>query len=463
MAYDLFGDARTVLRLGWNKYVRDIGGNLARRYAYGFLAGDGRDWWDCHMTADGSGCSGLDPYGSNHDGIAQNWEIGTRESSTFGSVSAPSRLHDITAREHNRSWTAGVQREIVPGLSLSGEYRRRTFHDTWWDDNPNWTFAHFGADPTGNPRPELAGIRHFQIARPYPMVGHFTAFSVEPSVRTNTSGFTDRTRGPGYSNVYRGFELSLQGRLPGGGVLFGGWSMEDTGRTSIYGYDTNSGAGSRYGGEVDNCQDIIDRGDEPTRLRFCDAGAYPRPFRNEFKLSGTQPLSLPGVGDLQLGASLQAYSGGLGDWGGLQEGLYVSRTSTSHRYGTYSEELYGQPGHCVTPCALGRNIVPDGIATVERSTDAAWYPMIPVNSVKFLPYWTQLDVNVRKVFNAGSLRYDVRLEFFNALNNGVDLDHGTSRDARGSTGADYQALGAWERAGRLLEGRVVRFAITAAF
>jgi len=275
-------------------------------------------------------------------------------------------------------------------------------------------------------------------------------------------GFTDRTRGPGYSNVYRGFELSLQGRLPGGGVLFGGWSMEDTGRTSIYGYDTNSGAGSRYGGEVDNCQDIIDRGDEPTRLRFCDQGVYPRPFRNEFKLSGTQPFSLPGVGDLQIGASLQAYPGGLGDWGGLQEGLYVSRTSDNHQYGTYSEELYGQPGHCVVPCALGRNIVPDGIATVERSTDAAWYPMIPVNSVKFLPFWTQLDVNIQKVFTGGSRRDDGRLEFFNVLNNGVDLDH-SSRDARGSTGADYQALSAWERANRILEGRVVRFGINAAF
>ena len=347
VAYDVFGDARTALKFGFNKYVRDVGGNLSRRYAYGFSGTDGRDWWDCHMTPAGDACSGMNPYGSNLDGVVQNWEIGQRESDTFGSISDPTRTPDITAREYNRIWTVGVQQEVFPGLSLSGEYRRRTFHDTWWDDNPNWEFSHFGADAMGNPLPELAGIRHFQIARPYPLVGHFTAFSIEPSVRTDTVGFTDRTRGPGYSNVYRGFELSIQGRLPGGGALFGGWSMEDTGRTSIYGYDSNSGAGSRYGGEVNNCQDLIDRGDEPTQLRFCDAGAYPRPFRNEFKLAGTLPFSLPGVGDLQLGASLQAYPGGLGDWGGLQEGLYVSRTSANHRSATYSEELYGQPGHCV--------------------------------------------------------------------------------------------------------------------
>ena len=28
VAYDLFGDARTALKFGWNKYVRDVGGNL---------------------------------------------------------------------------------------------------------------------------------------------------------------------------------------------------------------------------------------------------------------------------------------------------------------------------------------------------------------------------------------------------------------------------------------------------
>ncbi len=463
VAYDVFGDARTALKFGWNRYVRDIGGTLAARYAYGFSSTDGRDWWDCHMNAAGDACTGMNPYGSNLDGVVQNWEIGQRESDTFGSITSPGRTPDITAREYNRIWTAGIQQEVFPGISLSGEYRQRSFHNTWWDDNPNWEFSHFGADAMGNPLPEFAGIRHFQVARPYPMVGHFTAFSIEPGVRTNNEGFTDRTRGPGFTNVYRGFELSIQGRLPGGGTLFGGWSMEDTGRTSIYGYDTNSGAGSRYGGEVNNCSDIIERGDEPHQLRFCDASKYPRPFRNEFKLSGTQPFSMPLIGDMQMGFSLQAYPGGLGDWGGLQEGLSISRTSSNHKYNSYSQELYGQPGHCVAPCVLGARIVPDNITTVERSTSSAWYPMVPLSSVKFEPYWTQLDVNIQKVFNIGSWRYDTRFSFYNVLNNGVVLDQGGSRNASGSTGADYQALSAWERGNRMLEGRVIQFAVTMRF
>ena len=265
---------------------------------------------------------------------------------------------------------------------------------------------------------------------------------------------------PGYTNVYRGFELSVQARMPNGGTVFGGWSLEDTGRNTIYNYD--KGAGSRYGGEVNNCSDILARGDNPNELRFCDAGSYPRQLRNEFKLNGNYPFSLPGLGQMQVGASLQAYPGGAGDWGGLQEGLYVHRTQGGET-GTYSQTLYGQPGHCVTPCELGARIVPEEASTVSTSTSAYWIPMIPLNSVKFVPYWTQLDVNIQKVFNVGNWRYDARFEFFNLLNNNVEIWHTGSRNARGSTGAGYQTLSQWERADKILEGRVIRFAITARF
>ena len=467
VAYDVFGDARTALKFGWNKYVRDVGGNLARRYSYGASVYETRDWYDCEMNAAGDACSGLNRYGSNFDGVAQNWEIGAIQSATFGSITDPTFTPDLNnfAREYNRIWTVGLQQEVFPGISLSGEYRQRSYANTWETDNPNWTFADFGADANGNPLPQYAGINHFQVARPYPMVGSFTAFSIDNAVRTNTIGRTDRSRGPGFTNVYRGFELSIQGRLPGGGTLFGGWSVEDTGRTTIYGYDTNGGAGSRYGGEVNGCSDILERGDDPTQLRFCDAGAYPRPYRHEFKLSGTQPFSMPGVGDLQAGFSLQAYPGGLGDWGGLQEGLYVHRTSSNDLYRTYTPEMYDPmgTGTCIAPCMLGQNIIPDGITNIERSTGGAWYPMVPLSSVKFLPYWTQLDVNVQKVFNIGSWRYDARFSFYNVLNNGVVLEHTGSRNARGSTGATYQALSSWERGNRMLEGRVIQFAVTARF
>ena len=479
MAYDVFGDARTALKFSYNKYVRDVGTGLPSRYQYGGARTDRRVWNDCVLdpvsaAAGDAVCAapGSDyalMYGaSQNDNLAQNWEIGPQRSAAFGSFGIPSanpNLDDF-AREYNHIWTAGVQQEIFPGLSLSAEYRRRYFRNTFSRDNRDVSFGDFGALADGSPDPAYAGTgRYLEVARPYPMTGSFTLFNLDPALRGVDDNVWEQTMVDGYSNIYHGFELSAQGRLAGGGTLFGGWSMEDTGRTTIYGFDSTAGGGS-YGGETSLCSDVLARGDNPNELRFCNQKDYPRPFRHEFKLSGTQPFSLPGLGDLQFGASLQAYPGG-GNirWGAFQEGLNVRRYAAdddpNELLGTYSERLFGQPGHCVAPCALGERFVPGDVPTVSTSDSGYWVPMVPLASVKFLPYWTQLDMNFLKVFNVGSWRYEARWEFFNMLNNGVELENTFNHS--GSTGAGYQSLSGWERAVRLLPGRVIRFAVTARF
>jgi len=459
VAYDLFGDARTALKFGWNKYVRTLGGNLPSRYSTATRATDTRDWFDCALNAAGDACSGADPYGGNYDDIAQNWEIGPGVD-IFG-IKSPNTPDPNLARETNSIWTIGIQQEVVRGLSLNAEFRRRSYDNVFATDNLPWTMSSFGALPDGSPDPAMAGTgRYFDVARPYPLVGSYTLFNIDPTVRTQSDRW-DRTIDTDYENIYYGFELSVQARMNNGGTLFGGWTVEDTGRNTIYNY--NKGAGSRYGGQVNDCADIVARGDNPNELRFCDQGAYPRPFRHEFKLSGTYPFTLPGLGDMQVAGSFQAYPGGAGDWGGMQEGFYVHRTSTNPLLGTYSDTFYGQPGHCVAPCVLGGRLVPDVASTVGIGTTNFWVPQVPLNSVKFVPYWTQLDVNIQKVFSIGTWRYDARLEVFNALNKGIEIWGTGSRNARGSTGAGYQSLSQWERADKLLEGRVVRLAVTARF
>ena len=124
--------------------------------------------------------------------------------------------------------------------------------------------------------------------------------------------------------------------------------------------------------------------------------------------------------------------------------------------------MYGQ-GNCVAPCVLGGRLVPPEASTVSNSSTNFWVPMIPLASVKFEEYWSQLDVNLQKVFNVGDWRYDARFEVFNALNNGISIWQTASRNARGSTGAGFQSLSQWERAATLMHGRVVRLAVTARF
>ena len=477
VAYDLFGDARTALKASWNRYVRPTGGNYPGRYGIAAEFRDERDWFDIALDpATGglpAGCTVSspaacpDPYGSNMDDIAQNWEIGASSSESFG-FRSPNTPDPDLQREYNDIWTIGMQQEIVTGFSVSAEYRQRKFYDSWSPDNLAWNFVDFGAlpdgtaDPNAMCRPGYSGGCWFEMLRPYPFAGSVTVFNIDPSLR-DVDNYVDRTRGPGYSNVYNGFELSAQARLANGGTIFGGWSVEDNGRVTIYDYDEGSGAGSRYGGEVNDCQDILDQGDDPNRLRFCDRGAYPRPYRHEFKLSGTFPFSAGPLGDWQVAGSFQAYPGGNQDWSGLQEGFFIHRTSSNELISTYSDQFYGQAGHCVDPCSLGANIVPAGAQTVNISTSEGWFPLIPLNTVKFEPYWTQVDVNLQKLFNIGNWQYDARIEFFNAFNYGIEVWHSGSRNGRGSTGAGYQSLSNWERAEKLLEGRVIRFAVTARF
>ena len=58
-----------------------------------------------------------------------------------------------------------------------------------------------------------------------------------------------------------------------------------------------------------------------------------------------------------------------------------------------------------------------------------------------LPVAPLQTVRLQRVFHVGSWRYDARLEFLNALNNGVEIWHGRSRNANGSTGSPH--LGPW--------------------
>ena len=60
VAYDLFGDGRTALKFGANKYMRPMAGSFVKRYnpARG-LATDTRDWFDVDLVPGTSTRSGI--------------------------------------------------------------------------------------------------------------------------------------------------------------------------------------------------------------------------------------------------------------------------------------------------------------------------------------------------------------------------------------------------------------------
>ena len=97
--YDLFGDARTALKVSANKYTRPVIEEMTRRYSPVFSASDRRDWFDVDLIPGTSTPSGI-VKATDGDDIAQDSEIGVSNLADFGLPSART-LDDNFEREYN--------------------------------------------------------------------------------------------------------------------------------------------------------------------------------------------------------------------------------------------------------------------------------------------------------------------------------------------------------------------------
>ena len=300
-------------------------------------------------------------------------------------------------------------------------------------DNLAWTFANYTP---------------ISVARPAPYTGSFQIYNIDPALRA-TINRVDRTAVPGSMSLgYTGFELAVTARVPGGVSLFGGWTFDKS--------------------TFDRCQDERDRGDDPNRLRFCDQSSYPLPYRHEMKFSASFPFSLPKVGSFNTGFVVLGIPGA-----GLGEAFRYSRSTAANNQTVYGAPFYTATT-CVAPCVLGSRFVdPNVVQTLGTSPTQFDATILPDSSVKFFPRLTQVDANIAKVFKIGRMRYDVRLEAFNLMNNAADRLHfgvvpanngGNAVTASGlGTTAGAQILTLYERASAVLDARVIRVAVTARF
>ncbi|SVB25384.1 uncharacterized protein METZ01_LOCUS178238, partial [marine metagenome] len=439
LAYDAFGNGKTALKFGFNRYQNAFGDSWADRYQPSLNDQEGRSWNDITRGADGAlpaGCDRLapltgcpDPYGTNGDNIAQDWEIGLLGRAGFG-VRETDRPSLDLSRGYQDLLTVGIQQEVRPGLSVTAEYRRRWFKNPENRDNVLRSFSDFG-DP-------------IQMVAPLPYVGNIPIYNIDPAVRTLYDEVDQNFGGGGgFKNQYQGFELSFQGRLTGGGTVFGGWSMDTPGTSWFSG-----------GGLVNACPLVRESGDNPNSLRFCNAFDYPTPYRHEFKVSGNYPLPWY---DLQLAGTIIANAGG---WAGyaLSETRSVTRTSNTYLSPWWNATNCTAANNCV----VGAGIIATangGTAppTVGTSTYSTSVTMLPGNSVKFPPYWIQMDTSIGKVFDLGGrVRWEVRVEGFNLTNAGFERSHRSSR----GTVVGRQS-GIFEYASTINNGRIMRLSTTA--
>ncbi len=394
VAYDLRGDGRTAIKFNFGKYMGPMGVDCidgaprnADCYNPAAFQANRRFWGDVCITA--ACAASPNPYGTDGDGIAQNWEIGPTSRSSF------SRVTDRPDADLNRlyelAFTAGIEHEIRPGVSARFQWFRRSSHNQEFSDNRLRSFADYTPFRWVAPSGEV-----------------ITSFSLNPAAAalddTVDGNAVTRTR------VYNGLDVSVSARLPGGGQLLAGWTMEKE--------------------RQQNCDEI----DDPNLMRFCDersaglgppsqAGTvpgfdgnfltgladglgteFPVPWRHEFKLVGSYPLP----GGFQVQAALQSYPGiGVPQW------FLLTRGTTYSEVNGYSQDSCAPP--CVFNAPINRMLVPPSLI-VPLAPLPGQLASTPSGSNKFLPRWTLLDAGVTKRFDISGLLVDVKAEVINLLN-----------------------------------------------
>jgi hypothetical protein len=201
----------------------------------------------------------------------------------------------------------------------------------------------------------------------------------------------------GNKEVYNGFEISLEARLPGGGSLLGS-TVTQRSRTNT-----------------------CDQHNDPNNIRFCDRFNLPSQykavdFKNDFKLAGSYPLRY----GLQASGTFRSTPGRtFGDFSRVDELLpinwNISRTTR-----------YTAEGCAGRPCTPGALVIPGLVQT------SLIVPLAPTGTERKLKRLTQLDLGVSKKFIVRGMELTGALQVYNALNASTVV---TERSANFATAA----------------------------
>jgi hypothetical protein len=272
VVYDLFGDGRTALKAGVNKFMQPTVTGYAKRYNPMVSSTDRRDWDDCAYLPGTSTCNpALVGAPGWHDDIAQDNELGATSNVNFGKAPTRRPAEDIR-RGYNVEYSLSVQRQIVPGTSVFVGYFKRTFYNLEIEDNLLVSMSDYTP---------------FQVENPLVAGEMITVYNLN---RAKLGQVNSEDRNSDLNRTfYNGFETSFLARLPRNATVFGGVTFE---RTQDRDCDT----------------------DNPNQLRFCDetgelfqelGKVNPLPFQPEFKLAGSYPFPL----GLEASASFLSFPG----------------------------------------------------------------------------------------------------------------------------------------------------------
>jgi hypothetical protein len=220
IAWDVFGNGRTAVKGSVARYVAGQQIAVANAGNPVTVLGltDTRPWRD----TDGNGL----PLDSNGN-IQFNELSNSTASATFGrnvSTTAydPDVLNGWSKRGYNLEYTISAQHQLADRLSVNGGYYRRTFGNQTFEDDLRYDINSYDG-PFCITAPNDANLPYGGGG--YPVCG---IYNLRPSVfaqnlpEQTLVRFSDDFGGE--TNMYQGYDINIDWRLPGGAFLRGGLS-----------------------------------------------------------------------------------------------------------------------------------------------------------------------------------------------------------------------------------------------
>jgi len=279
LAYDLFGTGKTALKFGADKFVAQEALALTARLNPLSYQTDTRTWKDL----DGNGS----PFATGTF-TPQLAEIGAPVVANFGSAASTPAIDPNLKRPYNWSYSGVVSHELLPSVSVTAGYYRRNFYKLYTNivGTSGSTLGVFNNSgiATFNTAVSAGDYAPITITGPSsPSLPNGGGQPITIYNLTKTGATSNLIRNTSNSQHYDGFEVSMRGKLPKGGTVFGGVTV---GRTTAQFCDVST---------------------NPNDLRFCD---HDVPFKGIYKLGWNYELpwqfSINGTYQQQPGQTLTA-------------------------------------------------------------------------------------------------------------------------------------------------------------
>ena len=357
VVYDLFGNSKTALKFGINRYEQAQTINFADQFNPLVLTSAILSWTDLNRddVAQGElGCVYLTPGCEiNLAQLPQN----------FGVRALVSPNPDIK-RVYNVETTLGVQHELVPGVQLNAGWFHRTFHNLPRQTNRLQSFSDYTPVNVVSPL-DGSVIPMYNVSRA-------ALTRIDNVVTTDDS----------QREWYNGYEISFSARLARGATLFGGTTSERMLWT------------------------LCNEQANPNNLLYCDARNSRIPFRTQFKLAGSYPLPY----GVTVSGSFQSIPGYLLGTN-IPSPTTLPNVNTPAGLGTVwsISQTTRYAADCKGPCTPGAPVIPGMNAATLN------VPLVAPGT-EFAERVNQLDLSLAKWFQVGHGRVQGQFDVFNALN-----------------------------------------------